>query len=101
MLILAGLLYILFPIFIFLNLIHLSPEIYHITTLEICLTKYRPIERNIDHKFKDMDHLSKMVDYRPMVDNVDPVAAVSAPSHKLCKIQHSLLCQPSSIEADC
>ena len=31
---------------------------------------------NIDHKFKNNDHLSKMVDYRPMVDNIDPVAAL-------------------------
>ena len=30
----------------------------------------------IDHKIKNIDHLSKMVDYQPMVDNIDPVAAL-------------------------
>ena len=40
------------------------------------LMKYRPFWCNIDHKFKNIDHLSKMVDYRPMVDNIDPVAAL-------------------------
>ena len=101
MLILAGPLYILFPIFIFPNLIHLVLR-YIISPL------LRFVWQNIDQlnaistTNSRIDHLSNMVDYRPMiVDNIDPVAAVSAPSHKLCKIQHSLLCQPSSIEADC
>ena len=38
--------------------------------------EYRPFWCNIDHKFKNIDHLSKMVDYRPMVDNIDPVAGL-------------------------
>ena len=38
--------------------------------------KYQPFWCNIDHKIKDIDHLSKMVDYRPMVDNIDPLAAL-------------------------
>ena len=38
--------------------------------------KYRPFWCNIDHKFKNIDQLSKMVDYRPMVDNIDPLAAL-------------------------
>ena len=44
------------------------------------LMKYRPFWCNIDHKFKNIDHLSKMVDYRPMVDNIDPVAALQKTS---------------------
>ena len=40
------------------------------------LMEYRPFWCNIDHKFKNIDHLSKMVDYRPMVDNIDPVAGL-------------------------
>ena len=44
------------------------------------LMKYRPFWCNIDHKFKNIDHLSKIVDYRPMVDNIDPVAALQKTS---------------------
>jgi len=40
------------------------------------LMEYRPFWCNIDHKFKNIDHLSKMVDYRPMVDNIDPLASL-------------------------
>ena len=40
------------------------------------LKKYQPFYCKINHKFKNINHLSKMVDYRPMVDNVDPVAAM-------------------------
>ena len=40
------------------------------------LIKYRPFQCNIDYKFKNIDHLSKMVDYRPMVDNIDLLAAL-------------------------
>ena len=52
-------------------------EIYHITILRDFLIKYRPFKCNIDHKFKNINHLSKMVDYRPMVDNIDPLAALT------------------------
>ena len=38
--------------------------------------KYRPFWCNINHKFKNIDHLSKMVDYRPMVNNIDSLAAL-------------------------
>ena len=41
------------------------------------LMEYRPFWCNIDHKFKNIDHLSKMVDYRPMVYNIDPVAGLA------------------------
>ena len=41
------------------------------------LMKYRPFWCNIDHKFKNIDHLSKMVNYRPMVDNIDPLASLA------------------------
>ena len=50
------------------------------------LMKYRPFWCNIDHKFKNIDDLSKMVDYRPMVDNIDPVAALPM---DLAKVQFS------------
>ena len=40
------------------------------------LMKYWPFWCNIDHKFKNIDHLSKMVTYWPMVNNIDPVAAL-------------------------
>ena len=46
------------------------------------LMKYRPFWCNIDHKFKNIDHLSKMVDYRPMVDNIDPLAALRVQNRK-------------------
>ena len=41
--------------------------------------KYRPFWCNIDRKFKNIDHLSKMVDYRPLVDIIDPVAGLNPP----------------------
>ena len=50
-----------------------SPEIYHITFLRDLLMKYRQFKRNINHKFKNIDHLSKG---RPMADNIDPLAAL-------------------------
>ena len=53
-----------------------SSEIYHITILKDLLIKYRPFKCNIDHKFKNIDQLSQMVDYRPMVGNMDPLAAL-------------------------
>ena len=54
-----------------------SSEIYHITILKDLLIKYRPFKCNIDHKFKNIDQLSQKVDYRPMVDNIDPLAALA------------------------
>ena len=81
----------------------LNPEIHHISNnrenlspfWEI-LMKYRPFNCNIDHKFKNIDRLSKMVDYRPMVVNIDPVAALNSPKphletwsktgHKVCEM---------------
>ena len=51
------------------------------------LMEYRPFWCNIDHKFKNIDHLSKMVDYRPMVDNIDPVAALQLKRHVCGKFQ--------------
>ena len=53
-----------------------SSEIYHITILRDVLIKYRPFKSNIDHKFKNIDHLRQVVDYRPMVDNIDPLASL-------------------------
>ena len=67
MLILAGLFNILFFIFNALS----SPAIYHTTILRDFLMKYRPFKCNTNHKFKNIDHLSKMV------DNIDPLAALT------------------------
>ena len=53
-----------------------GPETYHITILRDFLMKYRPFKCNTNHKFKNINHLSKMVNYRPMVDNIDPLAAL-------------------------
>ena len=38
---------------------------------------------NINHKFKNIDQLSQMVNYRPMVNNIDPLASQPAISDQL------------------
>ena len=47
-----------------------SSEIYHITILRDFWLKYRPFKCNIDHKFKNIDHIRQVV---------DPLAALSIP----------------------
>ena len=41
------------------------------------LMKYQPFWCNIDQKFKNINHLSEMVDYWPLVDIIDPVASLT------------------------
>ena len=53
--------------------------------------EYQPFWCNIDHKLKNIDHLSKMVDYRQMVDNIDPVAG-------LCLAQWGYFNEQSSLQ---
>ena len=48
-----------------------SPAIYHTTILRDFLMRYRLFKCNTSHKFKNIDHLSKMV------DNMDPLAALT------------------------
>ena len=38
--------------------------------------KYRPFWCNIDHKIKNIDHIDQNGEYRPMVNYIDPVAAL-------------------------
>ena len=79
MLILARLFNILFLIFNFFSFNTLSSfEIYvSYNHCERFFDKYRPFKCNIDHKFKNIDQLRQMVNYRPMVDNTDPLAALN------------------------
>ena len=51
-----------------------SPAIYHATILRDFLMKYRPFKCNSNHKFKNIDHLRKMV------DNIDPLPRLSSKS---------------------